>query len=205
MAEIAGGGRRSHRGRRGALLRRIELRTAAIVARDAAARLGCADRMELVPPIAIGRNALPHGPSNVREHLAASPPGHVVFSYRSLPGRATSNGWTNETALSAAPVLQVNRPGTTTAIARSASPRRHRPEPSGCPPTPTASPFNRASRARRRLNRPANRGRASRSGGARRQRVAVACPSFTADCLKPSEIGERARHRLSRRRRRGHR
>lgn len=169
--------------------------TAALAAREAAAALGCADRLEFLPPFYDRPGYINACAARVRAHLAEFAPEHLVFSYHSLPERHiqrldTTKQYCLRRADCCEQISAVNKScyrahcvTTTRAIARE---------------------LNLASEAyslsfQSRLGRAAWLGpqtedllRELAVRGIRR--VSVTCPSFTADCLETlEEIGVRAR------------
>lgn len=61
--------------------------TAVIALREAAARRGCLERLELVPPFYDRPEYLEAESVNIGQHLEEFRPDHVLFSYHSLPVR----------------------------------------------------------------------------------------------------------------------
>jgi protoporphyrin/coproporphyrin ferrochelatase len=169
--------------------------TAVQAAQRAAMALGCADRLEILPPFYDQPGYLDASAALVREHLEKQPAEHVIFSYHSLPVRHlkrldTSGQHCQQRADCCAQLSAVNA-------------RCYRAQ---CVFTTRA--------LAERLELPAEQyslsfqsrlGRQEWIGPQTEQvlkdlaargvkRVAVSCPSFTADCLETlEEIAVRAR------------
>ncbi|MFN0086995.1 MAG: ferrochelatase, partial [Blastocatellia bacterium] len=169
--------------------------TAAIAARAAARELGCADRLEFLPPFYDRPEFIASCAARAREHRMEFTPDHLVFSYHSLPERHIRR-------LDATGRHCLLRPDCCERI----GPENRNCYRAHCVATTRAiagelglSPEEYSLSFQSRLGRAAWLGpqtedllRELAARGIRR--VAVTCPSFTADCLETlEEIGERAR------------
>jgi ferrochelatase len=167
--------------------------TAVIALREAAARLGCQDRLELVPPFYDRPEYLEAEAANIGEQLAAFRPDHVLFSYHSLPVRHLerldrSGGHCLKSADCCESVTEVNRLcyrahclATTRGIAARLGLAK------GDYSVGFQSRLGRAAWVG-----PTTEDVLAALGQRGVQRLAVCCPSFVADCLETlEEIGER--------------
>lgn len=170
--------------------------TAAIAARNAALKLGCGARLEIIPPFYDSPAYIDACFARLMESLTEFRPDHVLFSYHSLPVRHLER-----LDKSSNHCLKGRDCCDTVSDANSLCYRAH------C----MATTRSIASRAGLEpdfysIGFQSRLGRASWIGpqtedvlrelaGRGLRRVAVSCPSFTADCLETlEEIGERAKN-----------